>query len=253
MNGLKVYKTIKKPEGDLNYKVKDLYLMLSGNLKKTVNDIFLKTPADKYNEKIYLQAKILFNSMEKKFEKFFNKGIIKNDSDQSDIEYEESIAERTKLRRQELDIIKEKEGNINNKLFKYYFKQSPSKMYNTLSDTKNTEKHNTLVNLINSGFIDLKKDIRNASEDDLNKIEQMNKIADIVELILYFNNEDQQGQGIKILTPNQMLSRLPITLAQLNAGNNSEKLKSQIRQILYSLFRSKKLTKQIYKSLIDII
>ena len=50
-----------------------------------------------------------------------------------------------------------------------------------------------------------------------------------------------------------MLSRLPITLIQLNAGNNSEKLKNEIRQILYSLYRSKKLTKQLYKSLINII
>ena len=50
-----------------------------------------------------------------------------------------------------------------------------------------------------------------------------------------------------------MLSRLPITLAQSNAGSNSEKLKNEIRQLLYSLYRSKKLTKQLYKSLIDII
>ena len=50
-----------------------------------------------------------------------------------------------------------------------------------------------------------------------------------------------------------MLSRLPITLAQLKAGNNAEKLKNGIRQLLYSLYRSKKLTKQLYKSLIDII
>ena len=78
----------------------------------------------------------------------------------------------------------------------------------------------------------------------------MNKIADIVESILYYG---QQGEGLKILTPNQMLSRLPIALAQLNAGNNSEKLKNEIRQILYSLYRSKKLAKQIYKSLINII
>ena len=49
-----------------------------------------------------------------------------------------------------------------------------------------------------------------------------------------------------------MLSRLPITLAQLKAGNNSEKFKNEIKQILYSLYRSKKLTKQIHKSLIDI-
>ena len=64
---------------------------------------------------------------------------------------------------------------------------------------------------------------------------------------------NQQGQGLKILTPDQMLSRLPINLAQLKAGNNSEKLKNEIRQLLYSLYRSKKLTKQLYKSLIDII
>ena len=50
-----------------------------------------------------------------------------------------------------------------------------------------------------------------------------------------------------------MLGRLPISLVQLNAGNDSEKLKNEIRQLLYSLYRSKKLAKQLYKSLIDII
>ena len=50
-----------------------------------------------------------------------------------------------------------------------------------------------------------------------------------------------------------MLSRLPITLGQLKAGNNSEKLKNEIRQSLYSFCRLKKLTKQLYKRLIDII
>ena len=60
---------------------------------------------------------------------------------------------------------------------------------------------------------------------------------------------NQQGKGLKILTPSQMLSRLPISLAQLKAGNNSEKLKNEIKQLLYSLYRSEKLTKEIYKSL----
>ena len=50
-----------------------------------------------------------------------------------------------------------------------------------------------------------------------------------------------------------MLSRLPISLAQLKAGNNSEKPKNEIRQLLYSLYRSKKITKQLYNSLVDII
>ena len=85
--------------------------------------------------------------------------------------------------------------------------------------------------------------------------EKPDKILEIVKEILDFNKKirKQQGLELKILTPNQMLSRLPITLAQLKAGNNSEKLKNEIRQILYSLYRSKKLTKQLYKSLIDII
>ena len=53
-------------------------------------------------------------------------------------------------------------------------------------------------------------------------------ILKTVEEILNFNQlEQQKGEGLKILTPNQMLSRLPITLAQLKAGNNSEKLKNE--------------------------
>ena len=63
----------------------------------------------------------------------------------------------------------------------------------------------------------------------------------------------QQGQGLKILTPDQMLSRLPITLAQLKAGNNSQKLINEISQLSYSLYRSKKLTKTIYNNLINTI
>ena len=73
------------------------------------------------------------------------------------------------------------------------------------------------------------------SEDET-KTEQPDKILKIAENILEFNRQ-QQRQGLKILTPNQMLSRLLITLAQLKAGKKSEKLKNEIRQILYSLYR----------------
>ena len=86
------------------------------------------------------------------------------------------------------------------------------------------------------------------------EIEKPDKIVEIVEDILKFNEQQQQsGKGLKILTPNQMLSRLPITLAQLKAGNNSEKLKNEIRQLLYSLYRSKNMTKQTYHNLIKYI
>ena len=90
------------------------------------------------------------------------------------------------------------------------------------------------------------------SEDGI-KIENPNKVVDIVEEILDFNNQNQEEQGLKILTPDQMLSRLSITLAQLTAGNNSEKLKNEIIQLIYSLYRSKKLTKTLYNNLINTI
>ena len=62
-------------------------------------------------------------------------------------------------------------------------------------------------------------------------------------------NKKQRGVRLKILTLDQILSRLPNTLA----GNNSQKLKNEIRQLLYSLYRSKKLTKTIYNNFIKII
>ena len=74
-----------------------------------------------------------------------------------------------------------------------------------------------------------------------------------MELIPEFTQLNKLGQGLKILTPSQMLSRLPISLAQSKAGNNSEKLKNEIRQLLYSLYRSKSFQKNIYKNLVDII
>ena len=64
---------------------------------------------------------------------------------------------------------------------------------------------------------------------------------------------NQRGQGLEVLTPQQMLSRLPISLAQLKAANNSENLKNEIRQLLYSLYRPKKLSKTIYKRLMNAI
>ena len=78
-------------------------------------------------------------------------------------------------------------------------------------------------------------------------IEKPDKVLEIVKEILDFNEEiqKQRGRGLRILTPNQMLSRLPILLAQLKAGNSSEKLKNEIRQILHSLYRSEKITKNV--------
>ena len=82
--------------------------------------------------------------------------------------------------------------------------------------------------------------------------ENPNEIVGIDEKIIEFNRQ-QMGQGLKKLTPSQMLGRLPISLALLKAGNSSEKLKNEIRHLLYFLYRSKKFTKQLYKNEVDII
>ena len=58
---------------------------------------------------------------------------------------------------------------------------------------------------------------------------------------------------LQILTPKQMLQRLPIALAQVKAGNNSESLLNEIRQIVYSLYQSKQITKKVYNSIIKSI
>ena len=65
--------------------------------------------------------------------------------------------------------------------------------------------------------------------------------------------ESKYVKGLKILTPQQMLKRLPIALAQIKAGNNSESLLNEIRQIVYSLYRSKEITKKVYNNLIKSI
>ena len=115
------------------------------------------------------------------------------------------------------------------------------------------EKNKNMVESINKKLTKLKNIVKNVPKSEVSKVEENKKIIDIAKRILELNSEKQLGLGLKILTPDQMLRRLPITLAQLKAGSNSEKLKNEIRQLLHSLYRSKKLTKHLYKSLIDII
>ena len=137
---------------------------------------------------------------------------------------------------------------INNELFKKHFKlERPTVMYRVLYETNNDkEKISKLVEIFNSGLEDLEKKIKEMSKEEI-EIEKPYNIVKVVKKILEIDRNNQQGKG---LTPNQMLSRLPVTLAQLNAGNNSEKLKNEIRQLLYSLYRSKNMTKQVYNNLI---
>ena len=141
-------------------------------------------------------------------------------------------------------------------MFKTYFNFSaPIGLAKKLFETKHKKKNSEFVEKIKIRCSNLKNETEKMSKTEI-KNEKPNKILGIVNEIIDFNKKTQkqkEGLGLKILTPNQMLGRLPISLAQLKAGNNSEKLKNETRQLLYCLYRSKKLTKQLYKSLIDVI
>ena len=110
-------------------------------------------------------------------------------------------------------------------------------MYQKLHETQGARNEAQLY-LIKEALNKIKEDVKyDFFKNTENIIEDFEKKINIVERILYFNQLDQQkGKGLKTLTPNQMLSSLPITLTQLNAGNNSEKLRNETRQILHSLY-----------------
>ena len=120
---------------------------------------------------------------------------------------------------------------------------------------------NELVNKISKQKIGKNNAIKEYN-NMVNKAEQNTKLSStpprqkMLETFNYLReifSGQTEGKCLKILTPNQMLSRLPIILGQLKAGNNSEKRKNVIRQLLYSLYRSKNITKQVHNNLIKCI
>ena len=111
---------------------------------------------------------------------------------------------------------------------------------------------------IKSGNPDHKSDIQLYTVESVkNLYDSRQKIIDLFnsysnirsEAIYKSNQNETNGKGLKILTPKQMLQRLPIALAQVKAGNNSENLLNEIRQIIYSLYQSKEITKKVYNNL----
>ena len=158
--------------------------------------------------------------------------------------------------------LSEKENELLDRDFGY---KNIDKLVAAFDNTKTDEERNELFNKNTNNLVTMKKLVKIVSY--IAEKERINNVIKGVKFVLdnvaslgdsdpdfyCFHSSDAKQIELKILTPNQMLSRLPITLAQLKAGNNSEKLKNEIRQLLYSLYRSKKLTKQLYKSLVDII
>ena len=129
--------------------------------------------------------------------------------------YEESIAERVKTRRQNKETGRDTQRT--------FAPSSPAK-----------EDYSAETNEYLKYMEEQKKDQKNFINE-------------------YDSNGWSSGPSLKLLTNKQMLNRLPILLAQIQAGNNSNKLKNEIRQILYSLYRSKVLTKTMYNNLIKSI
>ena len=111
---------------------------------------------------------------------------------------------------------------------------------------------------INNEHIENKKDAYKKFKDLKNNVqsEELKDVVKELERAIFgydYENEESSVSGLKILTNKQILNRLPILLAQIQAGNNSTKLKNEARQILYSLYRSKLLTKTVYNNLIRAI
>ena len=186
---------------------------------------------------------------------YFKKGVFPFKGKVFKIKEEIKEEEKEELINNAIALIKKESKDINNDLFKTYFNFSaPIDLAKKLFETEGEKNDSELVEEIKNRWSRLKDEIKKMSKEET-KNEKPNDILVIISEIIDFNKEiqKQKGSDLKILTPNQMLSRLPMYLAQLKGGNNSEKLKKEIRQILYFLYRSKKLPKQFYKSLVDII
>ena len=98
----------------------------------------------------------------------------------------------------------------------------PSALAKKLFETKDRKKNSKFLKIIKIRWSNLNDEIKKMSKDEIEN-KKPGKILKIVKEILDFNKKIQSGEGLKILSPDQMLNRLPITLAQLKAGNNSEK------------------------------
>ena len=116
------------------------------------------------------------------------------------------------------------------------------------------EEYNKFVdNIVKFEYYKSEKEPGSVSPNQKKMRRYARDLKDIADLYNLKSDTSKKGEGLKILDNKQMLNRLPILLAQIEAGNNSIKLKNEARQILYSLYRSKLLTKTVYNNLIKSI
>ena len=193
--------------------------------------------------------KLLFSKEREIFKDIYNKRLDKIEAMNNEIDYDD------------LDYAVLK----SNMEYNFSIEKDPISFLNTikegeisLEEAKNRQKNYLhYLNIIRKGYknASLKKTLSNI-ENHFNARESAIKlIEDYGSMNLEAKKlaREQEGTGLKILTPNQMLKRLPIALAQIKAGNNSESLLNEIRQIVYSLYRSKEITKKVYNNIINSI
>ena len=133
-----------------------------------------------------------------------------------------------------------KEGKISVEEAKEKQKDYYSYLNTIRRGNKNANQKRTLANI--NILLNARDDVIKYIEDYSSMILEAKKLP-----------REQEGTGLKVLTSNQMLKRLPIALAQIKAGNNSESLLNEIRQIVYYLYRPKKVTKMLYNNIINSI
>ena len=123
-----------------------------------------------------------------------------------------------------------------------YFKKDLNKITSGNPKHKNEKQSYTIKNV---------KNLYDSRQKIINLLNDNTKIRS--EAIYKSKQNETKGTGLKILTPKQMLQRLPKALAQVKAGNNSESLLNEISQIVYSLYQSKQITKKVYNNIIKSI
>ena len=147
--------------------------------------------------------------------------------------------------------------NNKNKFNTEEITKSLKKLCNKLIDVKEfKEEYNKFIdNIVKFEYFKSTKEEGSISPNRKKMRRYARDLKDIADLynIKLDSDTSKSGKGLKILTNKQMLNRLTILLAQIEAGNNSIKLKNEARQILYSLYRSKGLTKTVYNNLIKFI
>ena len=172
----------------------DLYYIYKDKYNEEKDSLDTKNKKAFYYQKLRLTDDYQYESEEEKEQHTSKKEPLKKSTEEDASDFNEWV--------------NKKEANIDSEIFGKHFKfQRPSDMFELLYKANNKKKNIKLENMIKSELSDLKNIIENMGEEEKEN-EKPSEIKDIVEEILKFNKQNQEGEGLKILTPDQMLSRL---------------------------------------------